>query len=156
MLGNVYNLNVQGVFRADPHPHVVAVDLSPVECLVIPSFSAGGREVEEFVLDERTRRGLSPEVVSVELDNAVCVTWRGSFGKGGNKSCWLPTRTRRHDKSGLPSPAPGQMCDECLVDIIVGLTAFRDKCPKEFSARTCAAIDSTLASVRSRLAQPKT
>jgi hypothetical protein len=143
MVGHVYMINAQGSFRNDPHPHVVLAEFEE-ECLVMPCFSTGGKELEETILDAQNRENLHGPALKVELDNRTCVTWHQQFGRTGNQSCWLPWRMKRISKQDLPRIAPGRMCDECMGDVLAGAHDFAQKRPRLFSKKTAEAIESNL------------
>lgn len=154
MLGKVYSLKIQGVTRNDPHPHVVIVEHEN-DCLLMPCFTVGGDEVENAILDQESRHGLRDPALKVQLDNKTCVTWNGAFGRTGNDSYWLPWRLRRIAKGDLPTTSPGEMCDECLEDILDGASAYVKHAPKQFSASSQEAIAANLKTIRDRLLKKK-
>ncbi len=80
---------------------MVAVELTE-ECLLIPAFTSGGAEVEEYKRVVFAALGLRGDQAWVEIDNAVHVrffdgrrgnlaTWALSAPIGGRTKNWLRT-----------------------------------------------------------------
>ena len=122
----------------------MALDVSDDECLLVPAFTVGGAEVEDRVLVHKNRYGMPDDAIYVTLDNSTCISWRGRSDQGHN-AYWMVCENRRWPKNDLPAPAPGRMCNECLIDVVKGLNALRRHRGDIVSPRVGSLIDVTLA-----------
>lgn len=116
ILGRV--LNIPG----NVHPHVVALGNSTSsECLLVPSFSAGGDRNIENLVNELKKAGWPREHVVIEGDNTIDIEWHRPYH--AKVAVYWVLRERVH----LPTPdvsaiaSLGKMKREPLCRIIKGL-----------------------------------
>jgi len=132
MQGGVYSIQIQGHVDNLPHPHVVVLEFDN-ECLMIPAFSKGGRDVEERIA-LLTALGFSREVVCVELDNAKHVTW--ASGRSGKLACWCVWRNYPVPKRIINSATClGRMDVWGLLAIVDCLLRYAAARPEQFAKK---------------------
>jgi hypothetical protein len=131
MLGRVYQIKIQGHTQKLPHPHVVLIELAH-ECLLVPAFSEGGREIEGLIRACQ-KIGYSSSTVTVLLDNKEYVAFRPPFT--GARAHWAVARVVKMDKADLATPQHiGQMNDAGLLLIAKGYEGYANVHPSRASA----------------------
>jgi len=150
--GKIFSLSGKIGGARTPHPHLVAIELSE-HCLLIPAFSAGGYEIEQYKKLVFPALGLLPEQAYVELDNAAHV--RFYDGRPGNPAVWVVERFGRWTKSDLSQHNPvGGIDTAGLLLVVEGLSALTAVRPELFSPHLRKRIAKVAAELRLRNAAP--
>jgi hypothetical protein len=114
--GKIFSLCGRVGGARSPHPHVLAIELSD-ECLLIPAFTSGGPEIEEYKRLVFAALGLRGDQAWVEMNNAVHV--RFFDGRPGNLATWVIERADRWTHKELAGHTPiGEMDEAGLLQIL--------------------------------------
>ncbi len=125
MQGWVYSISIEGHTESLPHPHVVVLEFDS-DCLVVPAFSKGGKDLEE--------RLILLEKLGVELDNAQRIRWVS--GMAGKMACWCVWRNYPLSKRTVNAAAKlGQMDDIGLLAIMECLLRYAEARPEQFAKK---------------------
>jgi hypothetical protein len=74
LAGKIYTLSGHVGGARTPHPHLVAVEFSD-RCWLLPAYTAGGYEIEQYKATALPLLGLRPDQAFVEIDNSLHVTF---------------------------------------------------------------------------------
>src|SRR3954471_8745938 len=92
MTGKIFDLSGKVGGARSPHPHVVVIELAQ-ECLLVPGFTSGGYEIEEYKRTVFAALGFREDQACVEVNNAAHV--RFYDGRPGNLATWVVERADR-------------------------------------------------------------
>jgi hypothetical protein len=131
LTGKVFTLSGKVGGARTPHPHLVVIELSD-RCWLIPAFTTGGYEIEEYKRNIFPALGLRPDQAFAEIDNALHVRFYDS--RPHNQATWVVERAEPWPKSELNRWQPiGEMDAAGLLQIAMTFVALIEARPNEFS-----------------------
>jgi hypothetical protein len=105
LTGKIYDLSGKVGGARTPHPHVVVIELAQ-ECLLIPAFTSGRHELEDYKRTVFAALGLREDQACVEIDNRRP---RPILRRPPRQPGDVGRRTRRPvDPQGVGGPAGGR------------------------------------------------
>lgn len=152
LTGKIFDLSGKVGGARTAHPHVVAVEVGN-DCLLLPAYTSGGHEIEQYKHYLFRALGLRPDQAYVELDNAVHV--RFYDGRKGNLATWVVERVDRWPSMELAARRPaGEMDDAGLHKILITFGVLIKALPDRFSASVRKRVRQLTADVAARRAAP--
>lgn len=150
--GKIFSLSGKVGGARAPHPHVVVIELAE-DCLLVPAYTSGGYEIEEFKRTAFAALGIREDQGWVEIDNAVHV--RFYDGRAGNLATWLVARPDRWTHKELAAFTPiGEMDDAGLLLVVSTLAALMEARPEPFSPHLRKKVKKLAAELRGRTVSP--
>ena len=150
--GKIFTLSGHVGGARTPHPHLVAIEFSD-RCWMLPAYTVGGYEIEQYRANVFPALGLRPEQAFVELDNADHV--RFYDGRPPHDAVWVVERIDRWPIAELSQRQPvGEMDAAGLLLILTSLLALIDAKPDRYSAPMRRRVVRTVDELRIQLGHP--
>lgn len=150
--GKIFSLSGHVGGARTPHPHVVAIELSD-RCWLLPAYTTGGHEIEQYKQAVFPALGLRPEQAFVEMDNAEHV--RFYDGRPAHRATWVVERVNRWTKVELGHHQPvGEMGDARLLNVTAAWVALIDARPELFPPHLRHRVNRLADELRSRSGTP--